>query len=393
MKTFKLILKSLINNQAVIDGARKKPWYFAVIFFFLSAVLAVLPIMVSYLTSSGSDFINKQNYIYGYDVSTLRFIESINDNDIDMIVTTEIDGTKYLSVNEEKWNTVYGKNHQEGDIRFIHLRASDNADDLDVYYTNTSGEAFNSYVTDVLNNRVPGTDKMNNSLNLSRQASAIVFGRYEYVAYLYECGSQTSLGYVYGNYNYFDAGFNIKSLIKVYDGDILVDRNSVGTLYQVYTEGVFNNLKNFYDTGYIDYRNTLTWQSTLIMFGIDVLLTMFLGLLIFFLTRGKTNIYRVITFWETQKIAYWATLSPAIIALVGGFLLSSMSYIFFPLCIGMRIMWLTMRSLRPQYTENTQPTAKELAAYEAKQKSTKNKQVIDAEVKDKPAKKEKKNRK
>lgn len=393
MKTFKLILKSLINNQAVIDGARKKPWYFAVIFFFLSAVLAVLPIMVSYLTSSGSDFINNQNYIYGYDVSTLRFIESINDNDIDMIVTTEIDGTKYLSVNEEKWNAVYGENHQEGDIRFIHLRASDNADDLDVYYTNTSGEAFNSYVTDVLNNRVPGTDKMNNSLNLTRQASTIVFGRYEYVAYLYECGSQTALGYVYGNYNYFDAGFNIKSLIKVYDGDILVDRNSVGTLYQVYTEGVFNNLKSFYDTGYIDYRNTLTWQSTLIMFGIDVLLTMFLGLLIFFLTRGKTNIYRVITFWETQKIAYWATLSPAIIALVGGFLLSSMSYIFFPLCIGMRIMWLTMRSLRPQYTENTQPTAKELAAYEAKQKSTKNKQVIDVEVKDKPAKKEKKNKK
>ncbi len=393
MKTFKLILKSLISNQTAIDASKKKPWYFAVIFYLLATVLAVIPTMVTYLTATGSDFLN-QSYVYGFDIATTRFIESINDNEIDMIIASENEDTNYLSVDINKWNTVYNEGLQAGDIRFIHWVPSQNANDLDVYYTETSGAEYNAYVEDVLGNYLPGTEIRNNSLDLTRQCSVIIFGKYQYNVYLYRLGNPSPISSSSGNYNAFEPGYNLRSIIEVYDNGNLVDKNSPGTLYQVYQRGVYNNFKNFFNTGYIEIRNTATWQMTLIMFAINVAIVFFLGIILFIFTRGRNNVYKTLTFWQTQKIVYWCSFSPGILAIILGFLLSSMSYIFFPLFISVRSMWVVTKNLRPENPQGSaQPTAKELAAYEAREKARKEReeqkknkkkgQVIEAEVKDK----------
>lgn len=396
MKTFKLILKSLISNQAAIDGAKKKPWYFAVIFYLVATVLAVIPTMVTYLTATGSDFLN-QSYVYGFDIASTRFIESINDNEIDMIIASEDEDTKYLSVDVNKWNTVYNAGLQAGDIRYVHLVPSQNANDLDVYYTESSGADYNAYVEDVLANYLPGTEIRNNSLDLTRQCSAIIFGKYQYNVYLYRLGNPSPVSSSSGNYNAFEDGFNLRSLIEVYDNGNLVDKDSPGTLYQTYQRGVYNNLKGFFNTGYIEIRNTATWQMTLIMFAINVAIVFFLGIILFIFTRGRNNVYKTLTFWQTQKIVYWCAFSPGILAIILGFILSSMSYIFFPLFISVRSMWVVTKNLRPENTQGSgQPTAKELAAYEAREKARKEReaqkknqkksQIVEAEVKEKAEK-------
>ena len=74
---------------------------------------------------------------------------------------------------------------------------------------------------------------------------------------------------------------------------------------------------------------------------------MIFGLVVFLLTRGKRNPFRVYTFWETQKIAYWAGVAPALLSLALGFLLTQFSLMLFIFLFGMRLMWLSMKTMRP----------------------------------------------
>ena len=73
-----------------------------------------------------------------------------------------------------------------------------------------------------------------------------------------------------------------------------------------------------------------------------------MGLMVFLLTRGKTNPFRIYTFWDCQKIAYWAVPAPSVISLALGFFMSNFALVSFALVVGLRVMWLSMRTLRPE---------------------------------------------
>ena len=94
-------------------------------------------------------------------------------------------------------------------------------------------------------------------------------------------------------------------------------------------------------------RNTAAWQYTGIFAAIDLGLILLFGLLLFLMTRGKKNPFRIYTFWETQKMAYWASFTPALISLALGFWLVQYAFIIFMFTYGMRMMWMSMRSMRP----------------------------------------------
>ena len=90
MKNFKLILKSLISNNACIEGGRKKQWFFATIMFFLAMILAILPLFVQTMNNNGDDVF--ASYSYGADVATLKFNEYLNDSNIKLVVKSNSDG-------------------------------------------------------------------------------------------------------------------------------------------------------------------------------------------------------------------------------------------------------------------------------------------------------------
>ncbi|MDD7715503.1 MAG: hypothetical protein PUJ84_06330, partial [Mollicutes bacterium] len=94
-------------------------------------------------------------------------------------------------------------------------------------------------------------------------------------------------------------------------------------------------------------KNTQSWTYCGIMAAVYVGLEFLFGLVIFLMTRGKRNPFRIYTFWETQKMAYWASVSPAILSLIVGFLLPQFAMMGFIFLFGLRIMWMSMRSLRP----------------------------------------------
>ncbi len=342
-------MKSLINNDACIEGGRTKRWFFAVIFAVLSLVLAVLPIMVTSLQAQGSDF-TAGNYLYNYDNAIVAFSDSLKDNNLSMVVKEDANG-RFLAVDKSQWETAYTANAYK---QYVHLN-NDSKVDFEVYYTEAVGQEFVDYYTLVSQNKSPIDGSWREAADTARSTSYLIFGRERMVGQLFQPGNTTALSGVSGDYLKLDLGFDFKSLATVeIDGvtyvtshdDKFSEPNGFLSI-DAYRSQIQNRWNDVYDAVYYNTKMVTARDSTLIMLGVDALLIFFMGLMIFILTRGKRNPFRIYTFWETQKIAYWASFTPSLLALIFGFIFTEYAVMIFVMLIGVRIMWMSMKSLKP----------------------------------------------
>lgn len=349
MKNFKLIMKSLINNDACIEGGRTKRWFFAVIFAVLSLVMAVLPIMVTSLQAQGSDF-TAGNYLYNYDNAIVAFSDSLTDNNLSMVVSEDANG-RFLAVDKSQWETAYTANAYK---QYVHLN-NDSKVDFEVYYTEAVGQEFVDYYTLVSQNKSPIDGSWREAADTARSTSYLIFGRERMVGQLFQPGNTTALSGVSGDYLKLDLEFDFKSMATVeIDGvtyvtshdDKFSEPNGFLSI-DAYRRQIQNKWNDVYDAVYYNTKMVTARDSTLIMIGVDALLIFFMGLMIFILTRGKRNPFRIYTFWETQKIAYWASFTPSLLALIFGFIFTEYAVMIFVMLIGVRIMWMSMKSLKP----------------------------------------------
>ena len=98
--------------------------------------------------------------------------------------------------------------------------------------------------------------------------------------------------------------------------------------------------------GFEAVKQSQAWYWTGIMAGTYAGLIIIFGLVLFLLTRGKKNPYRVYNYFDTAKIACWASVAPAILSLLG-FITATYSFFFFIVLYGLRIMWMTMKVFSP----------------------------------------------
>lgn len=341
MKRFKLILKSLINNDACVEGGRKHPFWIALIMFFLSMVLAVIPVFVQTITKKGSSFVSSNSY--GVEVGTQRFVEDINEKGLIMEVK-EQDGQKYLSLDQETWDNTYTYTDHKDYHVYQHYSELGQID-LEVYYI----QNFTSIdIEEITKNKPVWSDGEFIGFE-KRTVSFIIFGSKDVYSIVYNM-SGAQVGSLVGDYKHCEVGFKLNDLDNVsIDGNVINVVNVNAQTYAAYVDGVWANWIKFFDDAYLYQRGQLTWKTTLLMFGINAGLVIFMGLMIFILTRGKHNPYRIFTIFECMWIACWASLTPAILTSGLGFLIKSFSQIIFPLLLGVRIMWLSMKSLRPDY--------------------------------------------
>ena len=89
------------------------------------------------------------------------------------------------------------------------------------------------------------------------------------------------------------------------------------------------------------------WQNIGILSAVYVGLEFLFGLVLFLLTRGKRNPFRIYTFWETQKMSYWAGFAPGVLSLIMGFIMPTFGMMGFIMFFGMRLMWMSMKNMRP----------------------------------------------
>ena len=355
MKTLKLIFTSLFRNDAAMEGRFQK-WYFAAILFMLSVILATLPLFVNTAGTSGSDFMNST--LYSFDVGIQRFSEALVTNDVDLVVTEDGEYRALVNANNT-YETAFSDVEGAANFHYFNYKDHTDATKLKVYY---QGQASDADTTLFLNNKLALPNSAT-EINLDIVSFVFLAKRSLYV-YIYnpsKVASGTATGADYervlvGDYLALDVGTNLKDMVRIDEfGNPILPPVSPDQ-YAEYQAKIIRNWRIFFDNSYANNKQVLLWTTTSIMLGVNTLLGIFMSLLIFIMTRGKTNPNRTLKFGEAFKVGGWLLLSPALISLIVGFIFPSYASMAFVLLVGLRMMWLSSRTLRPPLQQT--PVAK-----------------------------------
>ena len=331
---------TLISNDACIKASREWKGALQIIpiaIALASVVLAVLPTFTSRMNVQGSVAIfsgNSANYEQGFANFTHTLTYDADDvkrgTAIELVIkdgTFSINGTQDptpLTGGSTKWYTVD--------------RASTDQEAFEVFFNNSphTDATFFEYVDA---NKNPYTGESRSAEGKKEYPSSyLIFGK-QFLRYRKRTSAKTFAA-LNGRYDRLEGVSFTKFAIDQ-------DTAGLSPLSTKYLENARKLLTDVINRSYETDKIAGTWQYTGIFAGIDAGLIILFGLLMFIMTRGKKNPFRIYTFWETQKMAYFASFTPAILGMILGFWLTQYAFIFFMFAYGMRMMWMSMRSLRP----------------------------------------------
>lgn len=298
-ENIKLFLTSLISNNACIDGARKKPWYAAVIIFLLGIVLSVIPTSVMALKSHADQ--NFDSTTYGLREASYEFANYIKETD---------EGLFYVK-KEDKSATLVA--------------------DTTISYASTNNFVF-SYVFN--------------------ENAAQLISDYTLASVSYFIFTEDTVYVSILDPNVKDGTHPVVkfSCVNAYKKLERNDLRNFLTTGETITESVENTWQNFKGRIRTLYRQTrLKYAGTSLLTSsiVNVGVVLVMGFMVWILTRGKNNPYRLFTVWQCFATALWASFTPGVLTVGLGFLIKNFASMMFPLLLGVRVMWLTMKSLRP----------------------------------------------
>ena len=351
------IFGGLFSNQRVLNGAKHNAWWVALIMFIVAVILPVIPLTVTVANSYGSQFLNGTTYGYESQITQASLELYVEGYDFEITSFNTLQPTKELIDHKD---TV--------PLKQIISNGGSNKDEIvfQFYYSSKTKTAdINELIEDLMEIRyitgsavepstpdVGATESADSEIQQTyyRPSFIVLFpnGSYEYLAKAstYEIVATQS-----GDWKNTPVGTKILETALTVKGYELPTADKVEVLAkdQNYYNAVLNNWKVIYDQGYLATKNSALFYQTLLFLGIYAILVLFMGLMIFLLTRGKRNSFNYLTFWACEKIAMWAAVSPGLLALILGFMLPSYAVMFFIILMGLRTMWLSMKQLRPSY--------------------------------------------
>ena len=335
----------LINNAAAIRGAKNGPLWLTILFFIFSLILPVIPVFVSQANIKGSTFLN--TYSYGLEKSVTSIAMNLkNDRNVEFAITEDHE----ISITEGDNPIDYGNYSSE--IPFA------------TYENEVTGQYdFMLYVSNVTKN----ADK-------KLLTTAISSNKYTLETKTKVASTETEKVYTPSYMVLFKNGLYVcinganqtKAIASSYSGDFktmkatttgltdflkVTDKDGNEVTQDIrsddYTNGVLANYKKILNKSYESLKVQNMWGTTGIYVGIFAGASILMGFLMWVLTRGKNNPNNYYTPWLTAKIEARLGLSPAIITLVIGFFLTSQVPLIFILTLGLRVMWISMKELRP----------------------------------------------
>ena len=333
---------TLLNNDACVKGARE--WKGAlqaipVVLAIASVVLAVLPSFVSQMNVKGASGIYTSP-LDNFDVGLASFTHALTvDEAGNARPEAEIVHVSFTEEGELKLTNVDKLYHKEGETVyswFIDVDSATSEPAFEVF--------FNTYSLDdeTFFNRL--SKDMNPETGNARHGEDVTTPRASYVAF-----GKTKM--VFRKVNSSRGQEGAYDRIKGKDLVELTPKNANGDLIPYssysYRTTIANNWATFINDTYETAKIASAWSFTGIMAGIDFGLVILFGLILFLMTRGKKNPFRIINIWETMKMAGFASLTPALLAMIVGFWMPQYAYLFFMFTYGMRMMWMSMKSLRP----------------------------------------------
>lgn len=354
-ENLKNVFGSLYSNQRAIDGARHNRWWVALIMFAISVLLPVIPVTVHAYNQYATSFFT--NGLKSFDTQITDFSLDLKENDIDLVIA-DVNETHKLEDKGGKWKTKYEYYSESStDIQYARINENSHQYDLLVYFVNPiETRSFNTIVSEILKNQYElkttnkyveptsteeGTEDSSSEEEIKLyKATTLIFSETTVALTIYLPDKTDVYGALMGDYEHTEIGTNFKNFAMI-DGVIADNKN------QSNIDAVKAKWFGFFDETYITFRNNAVLLNTFLSLGIYIVLGFFMGLMVFLLTRGKKNIFRVYTFGDCQKISAWSMVSPALLGMILGFFIQDYAMMFFIILLGVRVMWLSMKQLRP----------------------------------------------
>jgi hypothetical protein len=353
MKTLKLIFQSLFSNGPVME-AKNQPWYVALILFFVSILFATYPTFTQINNQEGSNFLSGNTY--SIENALVLFSETLKEEDVRLVVTSRTEGdTTFDELNNQgdAWGTVFTAT-LPGHPTFPYFQYSvNNQVRLRVFYQGENSDETTGALANALLALPTGDDTIASFLLLGKEAV------YMYVYNPAALIANTASGESYvtafsGTYNEVPVGTNLGNFVVTdVDGNPITQSDLT-----LYTRVVFNRWLNFFDQSFSFTKTQLLFVQTGLTFVVNSIMALLMSVVIFIMTRGKNNPNKHFRFSSTMKIGAWSLLSPAILTLVAGALFPEFAGTAFVLFVGLRLMWLSSRYLRPADMVVTQPVKK-----------------------------------
>ena len=321
--------KSIISNQACVDGAKNTPWWIAAIFLTLAVFLPLIPIMVSASNTYGASFISGNTYYTDRGLhQTLSQVQSSS-----YVISIDKGLLSYSDPVFETTDRTY-QDVYEGGYNF------------QLILTNKTGRELNQVIKDARTKYTVGTTNLYDKDTAAETdkpyiPSFLVLARKTMYMEIYKANSTSKVAYSPAGLNW--AHYKTDDLAT----KLLCDDASLA-IYTQFTK-TLGNFKKMVNNAFQDQKHKTFWTSTGIYFGVYAGLVLFLGLMVFILTRGKKNSFNYLSFFTCQKIAWWASFTPGLLGMILAFIISGnmIGQMGFVLLVSIRVMWLSMRQLRP----------------------------------------------
>ena len=334
----------LLSNDQAIEGAKSNPWWVGLIIALFSVIIPIIPITVTQANTYGASFLS------GY---TYRFDQNIADATVTLAGEAKefkVEGAKLNYYENDVLVPVVIDN--DNTPVYSHTSASSHQYELMIYYTTREKTDLKTYITNIA------------SVKYKYHTTEVAPEDYQEAVYAPSFVVLAQAG-IYTRINTDDSTAAGANTYTAYSADWKHFKEGTRLIEEALPEGkgaadvdlnkssdvqaIFKNWKEYYNKSYISQKTYNTWMTSLLFFGIYVGLEFLMGLLVFLLTRGKNNMFNYLKLIDTEKIVWWASLAPAILAMIAGFIFANFAQMMFIILLGMRVMWLSMRQLRPQY--------------------------------------------
>lgn len=352
-------IKGVVSNQSVVDGSKEGPWWLAAIFFAIAVIVPLIPNFVKINKTSGGDFIASTNY--GFDATLAKFAYDMKESNQDFRAeggllhyydNGALDDSKfetpddaYIATAQQTFEYINEFNGQY-DLRIFLWSTELTSKQLNSYVTSIAKQQFVRYTTDLKSDTDPEEYEYYtpNILLITPKTMAVA---------LYKSNSTKQVATTLGGLNWKNTSSKTDLIVRLC-GQAIEDGyfdgpTTQGEFVNDYKYDVLLAFRKICTEAYADQKVKTLWGNTGLYAGIYAGIILFLGLMVFILTRGKKNPFRYLNFWHCQKIVWWAAFTPAILGMILAFVFSGnmIGQMAFILLLSLRVMWLSMRQLRP----------------------------------------------
>ena len=339
---------TLISNNCVVEAGRTFHWWIPILLGLLSAMLALVPNLVNGMrTDVGTNFIGSNTY--GFENGLVQSGNYLEENKSNVSFVIENKELKVTGWNSDFWFSYKG----DGSNPVIDSESSEQTTvvtptknvGFEVFYNDSTvtGISDNDYRVRVLKNCNPltdtaRTDNPDGNTTTIYRTNFIIFNKTNFVYGKFPRNAKTNGSTYIGYYDGVKSGYNLLDLFTLKEGTAKGSKTA--------TEEIVANWKTFFTKSYESTKTGSVWSMTGIMFGVNIGVILLFGFVIWLMTRGKNNPFRSVRVIEAFCMAGWAAPSCAILSMFG-FLLAGYASFIFIFLFGIRIMWMSMRALRP----------------------------------------------